>query len=153
MDETNLPVRLVEVGGRKDGKRYQVIDNKGKKVKAFDTLTAAEEFILRLNVTMKPKFTAKWIKANGECISVYPKNGKDFNLEEMQKFVGGYIQIIRPPSETGAILVCNDEGKLQGLPINVAATTMWQEFADITSERMSDPVVGDVLLCHRSQIK
>ena len=40
-------------------------------------------------------------------------------LEEMQKLVGGYIQAIYP-FEDEVALVCNDEGKLQGLPLNRA---------------------------------
>lgn len=41
----------------------------------------------------------------------------DSSLDSMQKIVGGYIQIIFPFSEPIA-LVCNDEGKLLGLPLN-----------------------------------
>ena len=38
-------------------------------------------------------------------------------LESMQKIVGGYIQILYPFDDPIA-LVCNDEGKLLGLPLN-----------------------------------
>lgn len=38
-------------------------------------------------------------------------------LKEMQHIVGGYIQAIYPFPEEVA-LICNDEGKLQGLPLN-----------------------------------
>lgn len=41
------------------------------------------------------------------------------SLEEMQKTVGGYIQAVYPFEET-VCLVCNEEGKLQGLPLNRA---------------------------------
>lgn len=40
-------------------------------------------------------------------------------LEGMQKTVGGYIQAVYPFEET-VCLVCNEEGKLQGLPLNRA---------------------------------
>lgn len=38
-------------------------------------------------------------------------------LENMQKTVGGYIEaiMVRP----GLVIVCNEEGKLQGLPTNI----------------------------------
>ena len=39
------------------------------------------------------------------------------NLKEMQAIVGGYIQAIYPFDDPIA-LVCNDEGKLIGLPQN-----------------------------------
>ena len=39
------------------------------------------------------------------------------NLEAMQAIVGGYIEAVTPFTEPVAI-VCNEEGKLQGLPLN-----------------------------------
>lgn len=98
-------------------------------------------------------FKAKLIRANGTATLVLPQNGTDFSLEELQGFVGGFIEIIRPPSNRGAILVVNEEGKLNGLPANELATEMWQQYADPRSLRMGDGVVGDVLLCHESQVK
>ena len=43
----------------------------------------------------------------------------DGSLEGMQKTVGSYIQAVYPFEET-VCLVCNEEGKLQGLPLNRA---------------------------------
>ena len=48
-------------------------------------------------------------------------------LEEMQEIVGGYIQAIYPFPDPGA-LVCNEEGKLAGLPLNRA---LWDENGQI----------------------
>lgn len=39
------------------------------------------------------------------------------SLEDMQKLVGGHIEMICPFNDT-AIIICNDEGKLEGLPLN-----------------------------------
>lgn len=41
----------------------------------------------------------------------------DGSLESMQKEVGGYIQALFPFEEPVA-LICNEEGKLHGLPLN-----------------------------------
>lgn len=38
-------------------------------------------------------------------------------LEHYQNLVGGYIECIYPYDDN-AVLVCNDEGKLNGLPLN-----------------------------------
>ena len=38
-------------------------------------------------------------------------------LESLQKEVGGYIQVIYPFSDPVA-LICNEEGKIDGLPLN-----------------------------------
>ena len=46
----------------------------------------------------------------------YEKEIQD-TLEEMQAIVGGYIQAVYPFEDPVAV-VCNDEGKLMGLPYN-----------------------------------
>lgn len=44
------------------------------------------------------------------------------DLEQFQKLVGGYIEAVpRPTAESGWFAYCNEEGKYQGLPINVPA--------------------------------
>lgn len=40
----------------------------------------------------------------------------DSDLRAMQEFVGGYIEIVR--LEPGLGLVCNEEGKFFGMPVN-----------------------------------
>lgn len=48
----------------------------------------------------------------------YPSRAEiDGGLQSMQKIVGGLIQPIYPWEDCAA-LVCNDEGKLMGLPLN-----------------------------------
>ena len=42
-----------------------------------------------------------------------------FDLESMQRIVGGFIQAMYPFEEPVA-LICNEEGKLLGLPLNRA---------------------------------
>lgn len=85
------------------------------------------------------------IKAIGQEEEVKP-TGKKFSLDELQKFVGGYIDIIKLPS--GRFLYINDEGKLLGLPINEKATKIWKEEYPIDKFPFNNDelVVGDVLL-------
>jgi Domain of unknown function (DUF3846) len=87
---------------------------------------------------------AKWIKTDGTMTEVEPKNGTDFQLDELQKFVGGYIEVVYPPSQHGAVMIVNEEGKLRHLPINKLATASYYPNQDV--------IVGDVLLCHTSQL-
>lgn len=84
---------------------------------------------------MKPY--AKLFKASGEIVDVRPANGRFFSLQELQGFVGGYIQVVPTPS--GRILICDDDGKRKAYPVNVAAT---QKFYP-----GRDTIVGDVLIC------
>ena len=98
-------------------------------------------------------FAAKVIRPDGTVVSVFPQNGRWFTLEELQAFVGGYIEMLPVPSKTGAVVFCDEEGKLKGRPRNRIATQLWQEHAEPGSMRMLDDVVGDVVICHRSQLE
>lgn len=60
------------------------------------------------------------------------------DLDAMQRAVGGLLQVIYPFEEPVA-LVCNDEGKLLGLPANRG---LWDE-----NGRLYDIVCGDFFLC------
>lgn len=62
----------------------------------------------------------------------------EYGLKPMQKIVGGYIQAIYP-FEDPVALICNEEGKLLGLPLNRALRTETGEIYDI--------VAGTFLLC------
>ena len=75
-----------------------------------------------------------------------PKNGKDFKLEELQGYVGGYIQII--PIDTCRIMVMDEEGKLKGKQTNDKATELL--YGNIMRW---DYVVGDVLVCGKDMVK
>ena len=63
----------------------------------------------------------------------------DSRLKSMQEVVGGLIQVIYPYDEPVA-LICNDEGKLQGLPYNRA-------LRDPETREIYDAVAGTFFLC------
>ena len=85
------------------------------------------------------------MKANGDVSEVYPKKKRHgFSLDEMQGFVGGYIEIIGVGEK---FLVLNEEGKLNGLEINQKATEIFQKYYGKT-----DLIVGDVLLADENEI-
>ena len=88
--------------------------------------------------------SAKLIQPDGTVAPITPKNGTDFQLDELQEIVGGDIQIVRPPGMPGVIMVINEEGKLKDLATNPIASKFWHA---------GDPIVGNAVLCHRSLIK
>lgn len=57
---------------------------------------------------------------------------KNLTLENMQKTVGGLIQAIYP-FEDKVALVCNDDGKIMGLPLNRALRDEDGEIYDIVA--------------------
>ena len=85
------------------------------------------------------------IKANGDVSEVYPAEKKGFSLKELQGFVGGYIEIV---SVGQKYLVLNEEGKLNGLEINLKATEIFQKHYGQT-----DVIVGDILLADANEVK
>lgn len=89
------------------------------------------------------------IKTDGTCIGVQPKNGTDFQLEELQAFVGGYIEIVHSVYDQ-TIMVINEEGKINGLPENETATGEARRKGMI---HWYDHIVGDVLYCKSKEIK
>jgi len=85
-----------------------------------------------------PPTTGTILRANGTQEAVAPADGQSFSLKEMQRIVGGNLHCIYLPS--GMIMVINEEGKREGLPLNVRATEMVRKY-DSTGT-----IVGDVLL-------
>lgn len=57
-------------------------------------------------------------------------------LKKMQNIVGGYIECINPWGNK-IVMVCNDEGKIAGLPMNIAINTDW----------CKDVICGTVFFC------
>lgn len=66
------------------------------------------------------------------------------DLASLQAAVGGLIQIVG--TRTGLLLVINEEGKLNDLPVNPGATDMYK-YGNY------DKIVGDVVVCNQSEIK
>lgn len=65
---------------------------------------------------------ATLIYPDGRLETVAPANGKKFRLEEMQKIVGGYIELV--PTLERKRMVVNEEGRLEKLPRNQTATVL-----------------------------
>lgn len=89
---------------------------------------------------------AKIYKTNGEVLDIEPKNGTDFQLEELQAIVGGLIQIIE--INDTEIMVINEEGKLENIPLNEQATAIYQK-----QVYEGDFIVGDVLICKDEEVR
>lgn len=92
------------------------------------------------------------ITTSKKVTRVRPKN-KVFTLEELQKQVGGYIEMLPLKSVpefklTDAIMVLNEEGKLLGLPMNQMATDLLTR----NYPKSTDVIVGDVLIFKSKEI-
>ena len=87
------------------------------------------------------------INTNGAKTEVTPKFGNPFTLEELQEYVGGYIEIIRLTDKY--LMVVNEEGRLLDLPFNSEATDIARQHKAIYP---NDMIVGNALVVEESMI-
>ena len=82
--------------------------------------------------------------SNKTILEIFDKT--EPTLEQAQKIVGGYVEGITFPNND--YLIVNEEGKLNGLPLNVKATELWRK--TFTKENSvfgyDDFVVGNAIL-------
>ena len=64
------------------------------------------------------------------------------DLRSMQQAVGGYIQAVYPYEEK-VVLVCNEEGKLDGLPLNRALRDKDGDIYDVVAGNFFLAGIGD----------
>ena len=63
-----------------------------------------------------PDARAEHLKPDGE--------GGRPTLKQMQEAVGGWIEIVPLPHDTNLMMVVNEEGLLEGLPVNIFASAI-----------------------------
>lgn len=82
-------------------------------------------------------------KANGEISQLKPKD-KKVSLEELQKVVGGYVEILPMGNK---FVICDEEGKLKNSPLNEKVSTIFQEFW-----KTEEVLLGDIILADHCDI-
>ena len=90
---------------------------------------------------------SKLIKADGTVQDVLPQNGTDYKLDELKKFVGGYIEIVR--LNDSEIMVVNEEGAFTKEP-NKLATIAALMYHVINPNNI---IFGDALVCKSEEVK
>lgn len=81
---------------------------------------------------------ATLIKTNGEVTKDFLLSG----LESMQEAVGGFIEMTRSKKNDEEIVICNEEGLLLNLDLNVKAY-----------ELTGIPLVGDVIIANEFELE
>jgi hypothetical protein len=87
---------------------------------------------------------AKLFKVDGTIEDVKPANGTDFTLEELQKMVGGLIQVV--PVFRTKLIVVDEEGRMKKYKHNVIASML-------VDGQINGDIVGDMLLFDRKEFK
>lgn len=86
------------------------------------------------------------IDVDGVISEITPVNGKTFELEEAQKLVEGYIEIVY--LNGNQIMIVNEEGKL-GKSYNCLATGIAEFFKALWDD---DYICGNVVICPSSML-
>lgn len=86
-----------------------------------------------------------WVKNTGTMQEIKPMNGSDYSLQELQHYVGGYVEVIHLGA--GKLLIVDAEGKIKNkLPNRIA--TVWQIECGIY-----EWVAGDAVLIDEKHLK
>jgi hypothetical protein len=84
------------------------------------------------------------MKTTGAIEYVEPENGFHFELEELKQAIGGgYIEVVYLTNDL--CMIVDEDGKRKRMPLNVGASRLYNS--------NHDSIVGDVLVCHRSQLR
>jgi len=84
---------------------------------------------------------AELIKATGERSEIHPERGRKFKLEELQRYVGGYIERVQVEIDKKRLdMIVDEEGRLKNKPFNEDA-----------SEIANRVIVGDVVIAKKGE--
>lgn len=92
---------------------------------------------------------AKLLTTAGETKEVQPANAKrGFTLKELYSLIGCDLVEVVGPNKKGEIMICDEEGKLNGSNVNQKATDWyWKSFGPY------DVIVGNAVICKNSEFK
>lgn len=88
---------------------------------------------------------AKLYKTNGEVVEITPLNGKKFTLEEAQKYVNGYVELVGLKHREQ--LICNEEAICLDMPYNKKATEVLAE----SYGEGCQGLYGDIIHCLKKE--
>ena len=88
---------------------------------------------------------AKIIYTDKEAEDYTPKNGKTFELDELQGIVGGWIEIVR--LKDGRIIVIDEDGKSKDKAVNIPATNIMRR-----DHYTTDYIVGTAIVCDSDMV-
>jgi hypothetical protein len=93
-----------------------------------------------------PMKTARYLKTDGTEVEISPANGKKFTLKELQDLVGGYIEMVSIKDRF--TMVINEEGAVNGMPKNEAASKLWLEKWPVETYPLNNTgaIFGDVVV-------
>ena len=134
-EDISEPIKLKKRGSDETTQEPQVEDAEAEEIKD-------EEQPQEPQTDEQPTETksAKIIYTDKEEEDYTPKNGKTFELDELQGIVGGWIEIIR--LKDGRIIVIDEDGKSKDKAVNIQATNIMRR-----DHYTTDYIVGTAIVC------
>ena len=90
--------------------------------------------------------SAKIIYTDKEAEDYTPKNGKTFELDELQSIVDGCIEIIR--LNDGRMIIVDEDGKSKDKAVNIPATNILRR-----DHYTTDYIVGTAIVCDADMVE
>ena len=140
-DDISEPVKLKKRGSNETTQEPQVEDAKAEEIKN-------EEQPQEPQTDEQPTETksAKIIYTDKEAEDYTPKNGKTFELDELQDIVDGCIEIIR--LNDGRMIIVDEDGKSKDKAVNIPATNILRR-----DHFTTDYIVGTAIVCDADMIE
>lgn len=91
------------------------------------------------------KYHDRGIMSGFDVETIEPQNGTDYQLSELQGYVEGLIEIV--PLTDGEIMVVNEEGYINDLPLNPLATAIFQQ-----ATGNDGYIFGNVVICRDNEV-
>ena len=140
-DDISEPTKLEKHGSDETTQEPQVKDADAEEIKE-------EEQPQEPQTDEQPTETksAKIIYTDKEAEDYTPKNGKTFELTEMQEIVGGYVEPIR--LNDGRMIIVDEDGKSKDKAVNIPATNILRR-----DHYTTDYIVGTAIVCDADMIE
>ena len=140
-DDISEPTKLKKRGSNETTQEPQVEDAEAEEIKD-------EEQPQEPQTDEQPTETksAKIIYNDKEAEDYTPKNGKTFELDELQDIVDGCIEIIR--LNDGRMIIVDEEGKSKNKAVNIPATNILRR-----DHYTTDYIVGTAIVCDADMIE
>ena len=140
-DDISEPIKLKKRGSNETTQEPQVKDADAEEIKD-------DEQPQEPQTDEQPTETksAKIIYTDKEAEDYTPKNGKTFELTEMQEIVGGYVEPIR--LNDGRMIIVDEDGKSKDKAVNIPATNILRR-----DHYTTDYIVGTAIVCDADMIE
>ena len=140
-DDISEPIKLRKRGNDETTQEPQVEDAEAEEIKD-------DEQPQEPQTDEQPTETksAKIIYTDKEAEDYTPKNGKTFELTEMQEIVGGYVEPIR--LNDGRMIIVDEDGKSKDKAVNIPATNILRR-----DHYTTDYIVGTAIVCDADMVE